>query len=105
MGCVSTIRGQSGYEYVLAGVWWTLNRGLPLHERQYTKFNIDILLILAIGLVYRLNTYPLIHIGFLHALLNTIALAPLLERFEADHGTLLTAAMFVGRESMPAIMG
>ena len=26
-----------------------------------------------------------------------MALAPLLERFEADHGTLLTAAMFVGR--------
>ena len=47
--------------------------------------------------MYRLNTYPLIHLGFIHALLNTIALAPLLERFEADHGTLLTAAMFVGR--------
>ena len=47
--------------------------------------------------MYRLNTYPLIHLGFLHALFNTLALAPLLERFEADHGTLLTAAMFVGR--------
>ncbi|KAM0797257.1 rhomboid protein 2 [Usnea florida] len=46
--------------------------------------------------MYRLNTYPLIHLGFLHALFNTLALAPLLERFEADHGTLLTAAMFVG---------
>lgn len=47
--------------------------------------------------MYRLNTYPLIHLGFLHALLNALALAPLLERFEADHGTLLTAAMFIGR--------
>ena len=47
--------------------------------------------------VYRLNTYPLIHLGFFHALLNTFALAPLLERFEAEHGTLLTAAMFIGR--------
>lgn len=47
--------------------------------------------------VYRLNTYPLIHLGFLHALLNTLVMTPLLERFEADHGTLLTAAMFVGR--------
>lgn len=47
--------------------------------------------------VYRLNTYPLIHMGFFHALLNTFALAPLLERFEAEHGTLLTAAMFIGR--------
>lgn len=54
-------------------------------------------LIWCFSLVYRLNTYPLIHLGFLHALLNTLALAPLLERFEADQGTLLTAAMFVGR--------
>ncbi|KAL2055323.1 hypothetical protein ABVK25_004131 [Lepraria finkii] len=49
-----------------------------------------------LGTMYRLNTYPLIHLGFFHMLLNTVALAPLLERFEADHGTLLTAAMFVG---------
>lgn len=48
-------------------------------------------------LVYRLNTYPLIHLGFLHAFFNTIALLPLLERFEAEHGTLLTGAMFAGR--------
>ena len=49
-------------------------------------------------LVYRLNTYPLIHLGFLHSLLNTIALVPLMERFEAEHGTLLTGAMFLGRK-------
>ena len=48
-------------------------------------------------LVYRLNTYPLIHLGFFHAFLNILAITPLLERFEADHGTLLSAAMFVGR--------
>ena len=48
--------------------------------------------------MYRLNTYPLIHLGFIHAFLNTLALAPLLERFESDHGTLLTAAMFFGRK-------
>lgn len=47
--------------------------------------------------MYRLNTYPLIHLGFVHALLNVLAITPLLERFEADQGTLLTAAMFVGR--------
>ena len=47
--------------------------------------------------VYRLNTYPLIHLNIFHALLNAIALTPLMERFEADHGTLLTAAMFLGR--------
>jgi len=48
--------------------------------------------------VYRLNTYPLIHVNFLHASFNALALTPLMERFEAEHGTLLTGAMFGGRE-------
>jgi glycosylphosphatidylinositol transamidase len=48
--------------------------------------------------VYRLNTYPIIHTGFFHALLNALALTPLLERFEAEHGTLTSIALFVGRE-------
>lgn len=47
--------------------------------------------------MYRLNTYPLIHLGLLHALLNVIGLLPLLERFEVEHGTLLSVAMFAGR--------
>lgn len=47
--------------------------------------------------VYRINTYPLIHLGFLHAFLNAIALVPLLERFETENGTLLSGAMFAGR--------
>lgn len=47
--------------------------------------------------VYRLNTYPLIHLGFIHVFLNAIALLPLLERFEAEHGTLLTGVIFAGR--------
>lgn len=47
--------------------------------------------------MYRLNTYPFIHLGLLHTLLNVIALLPLLERFEAEHGTLLSVAMFAGR--------
>lgn len=48
--------------------------------------------------VYRLNTYPIIHTGFFHAILNAVALTPLLERFEAEHGTLTSIALFVGRE-------
>lgn len=48
--------------------------------------------------VYRLNTYSFLHLGFFHALLNVLALTPLLERFEAEHGTLATLAMFTGRE-------
>ncbi|OJJ49164.1 hypothetical protein ASPZODRAFT_150101 [Penicilliopsis zonata CBS 506.65] len=46
--------------------------------------------------MHRLNTYPFIHVGFFHALLNTVALVPLLERFEAEHGTLTSVALFMG---------
>ncbi|KAI9723585.1 MAG: putative rhomboid protease [Candelaria pacifica] len=46
--------------------------------------------------MYRLNTYPLIHVNLLHALLNSLALTPLLERFESEHGTLTTAALLAG---------
>ncbi|KAI9852535.1 MAG: putative rhomboid protease [Thelocarpon superellum] len=45
---------------------------------------------------YRLNTYPLVHANFFHALLGILSLAPLLERFEAEHGTLLSVAFFFG---------
>ena len=31
-------------------------------------------------------------------LINLVCLIPLLERFEAEHGTLNTTAMFLGRE-------
>lgn len=48
--------------------------------------------------VYRLNTYPFIHMGFFHTLVNILALTPLLERFEAEHGTLTSVALFIGRE-------
>ncbi|KAK2802135.1 hypothetical protein FQN50_007499 [Emmonsiellopsis sp. PD_5] len=46
--------------------------------------------------LYRLNTYPIIHTGFIHTFLNLLALAPLLERFEAEHGTLTSVALFIG---------
>jgi membrane associated rhomboid family serine protease len=49
-------------------------------------------------LVYRTNTFPLVHAGFFHALMNVLALTPLLERFEAEHGTLTTFLLFVGRK-------
>ncbi|OXV08543.1 hypothetical protein Egran_03696 [Elaphomyces granulatus] len=48
-------------------------------------------------LVYRLNTYPVIHASFLHAILNILALTPLIERFEAEQGTLTAVALFLGR--------
>lgn len=46
--------------------------------------------------MYRLNTYPLLHKSLLHLLFNTLALTPLLERFEAEHGTLTTLLLFTG---------
>ncbi|KAI5298157.1 putative rhomboid protease [Ascosphaera atra] len=46
--------------------------------------------------MHRLNTFVFIHNGFFHALVNIIALAPLLERFEAEHGTLTTVLLFIG---------
>ncbi|MCJ1378053.1 putative rhomboid protease [Xylographa soralifera] len=57
------------------------------------------------GTMYRLNTYPLIHVNFLHALFNALALTPLMERFEAENGTLVTLAMFFGPLStLPAAL-
>lgn len=53
--------------------------------------------------VYRLNTFPIIHVGFIHALLNALALTPLLERFEREHGTLTTIALFFGRAYLPLL--
>lgn len=52
--------------------------------------------------MYRLNTYPVIHAGFFHALLNALALTPLLERFEAEHGSLTAVALFIGRMCRPS---
>jgi hypothetical protein len=48
--------------------------------------------------VHRLNTYPLVHTGLVHALMNLIALTPLLERFEREVGTLKTTLLIAGRE-------
>lgn len=48
--------------------------------------------------VYRLNTYPLVHGGIFQALFSAVALVPLLERFEAEHGTILSGAFFLGRK-------
>ncbi|KAK3720664.1 putative rhomboid protease [Vermiconidia calcicola] len=46
--------------------------------------------------LYRLNTFPLLHKTLFHYLLNTISLSPLLERFESDHGTIVTILLFTG---------
>lgn len=53
------------------------------------------------SIVYRLNTFPIIHLGFFHVLLNILALTPLLERFECEHGSLVTLILFTGRQYIP----
>lgn len=49
------------------------------------------------GGMHRINTYPLLHLGLIHTVSNLVALAPLLERFEAEHGSLVTLILFTGR--------
>jgi len=54
---------------------------------------------------YRLSTFPLIHLNIWHALLNVLALTPLMERFESEYGTLTTLALFFGPlTTIPALL-
>ncbi|KAK5993127.1 Rhomboid-type serine protease 2 [Cladobotryum mycophilum] len=60
---------------------------------------------ISIATGYRLSTFPLIHLNFIHVLLNVVALTPLLERFESEYGTLTTLALFFGPlTTIPAIL-
>jgi glycosylphosphatidylinositol transamidase len=55
--------------------------------------------------VYRTNTYPLLHINVFHLVINFLGLVPLLERFEKEHGSLASVALFFGPLStVPALM-
>jgi membrane associated rhomboid family serine protease len=42
------------------------------------------------------------HLNFFHMIFNLVALAPLLERFESEFGTLVTLALFTGRKQYEA---
>jgi membrane associated rhomboid family serine protease len=42
------------------------------------------------------------HLNFFHMIFNLVALAPLLERFESEFGTLVTLALFTGRKKYKA---
>lgn len=58
-----------------------------------------------VATVYRLNTFPFIHLNWFHMLMNILALTPLLERFERESGTLTSLALFLGRELALVIVG
>jgi len=60
------------------------------------KKNLCTVLIHDLSAVHRLNAFPLMHLNWLHLIFNIIALTPLLERFEAEFGTLVTLALFTG---------
>ena len=49
--------------------------------------------------MHRINTYPLVHLGWLHLLLNLIAWVPLSERFEREVGSAKMGGLVLGRES------
>jgi membrane associated rhomboid family serine protease len=51
---------------------------------------------ISITAAYRLSTYPLVHFNFIHAVLNIVALTPLVERFEREYGTITSLALFFG---------
>lgn len=38
------------------------------------------------------------HSGFFHFLFNVIAFTPLMQRFESEHGTLVSTLSFLGRK-------
>ncbi|KAI0150643.1 Gaa1-like protein [Xylariaceae sp. FL1272] len=60
---------------------------------------------MGITTMYRVNTFPLIHLNFLHTLFNVLALTPLLERFETEFGTLTSLALFFGPlTTIPALV-
>ncbi|KAF2869023.1 hypothetical protein BDV95DRAFT_109902 [Massariosphaeria phaeospora] len=46
--------------------------------------------------MHRLNLFPIMHLNFLHLIFNMLAVTPLIERFEAEYGTLVTLALFTG---------
>ncbi|OLN87702.1 Rhomboid protein 2 [Colletotrichum chlorophyti] len=52
-----------------------------------------------------MNTFPFIHLNIIHTFMNIFALTPLMERFEAEFGTLTSVALFIGPLStIPAVL-
>ncbi|KAF2723489.1 hypothetical protein K431DRAFT_219936 [Polychaeton citri CBS 116435] len=51
---------------------------------------------LSLATLSRCNTFPFLHLSIWHLAFNLFALIPLLERFEAENGTIVTFALFTG---------
>ncbi|KAK1753514.1 rhomboid protein 2 [Echria macrotheca] len=74
-------------------VFWVLGLVPVLDLRNWGALVPDLV---GITTLYRLNTFPFIHLNLFHAVMNILALIPLLERFEAEYGTLTSLALFFG---------
>ncbi|KAK3690031.1 hypothetical protein B0T22DRAFT_375671 [Podospora appendiculata] len=60
---------------------------------------------MGLATLYRINTFPFIHQNVFHMVMNLLAVTPLLDRFESEHGTLISLAMFFGPlTTIPAII-
>ena len=70
--------------------WSSRERNRDWNVNNYT----EALITLA---VHRLTTYPFINLGSFRFLCSLLALAPLLDRFELEYGTITTLALFTGR--------
>lgn len=55
--------------------------------------------------MHRLNLFPLTHLGFFHMFFDVFAITPLLERFEAEFGTIVTLSLFTGRKNTHSSFG
>ncbi|KAK4228190.1 rhomboid protein 2 [Podospora fimiseda] len=60
---------------------------------------------MGLGTLYRMNTFPFIHLNVWHAVMNVVTIVPLLERFEGEYGTLNCLGLFFGPlTTIPAVL-
>ncbi|KAJ9134730.1 Rhomboid protein 2 [Pleurostoma richardsiae] len=86
----------------IIGLFWLLSLQDVWDIRQWGALIPDEI---GFGTIYRTNTFPLIHLNLLHAIMNVLALTPLMERFESEYGTLTSLALFFGPLStIPAFL-
>lgn len=93
-----------------------LTTGLPLFFLLIWGLDFKYDLVHALGLVpdslfppsldalNRLSFFQVVHINFLHLVLNTIALLPLLREFELEHGTVRTGIILNVSSVLPGIV-
>ncbi|KAL2163713.1 hypothetical protein VTH06DRAFT_5771 [Thermothelomyces fergusii] len=61
--------------------------------------------LISLSTMYRTNTFPLLHVNVFHLAINLLGVVPMLERFEVEHGTLTSLALFFGPLStIPALI-